>query len=56
MMLTGFAEIVMVGGGISVTVTVAVVVPAGPVAVMMYVVVCVGEIDRVPPVGTVPIP
>jgi hypothetical protein len=56
LIVTAFAEIVTVGGGISVTVAVAVVVPAGPVAVMVYFVVCMGETDRVPFVGTVPIP
>jgi hypothetical protein len=39
----------------TITVTAAVAMPAGPVAVMVYVVVCLGETDRVPLVATVPI-
>jgi hypothetical protein len=56
LIVAGFAEIVTVGGGIKVTVAAAVVVPEGPVAVMVYVAVFVGETVCVPLVATVPMP
>jgi hypothetical protein len=45
----GLAEIVTVGGGITVTVALAVaVLPTGSVDVIVYLVVCVGEIIIAP--------
>jgi hypothetical protein len=56
LIVTGFAEIITVGSGISVTVAVAVAVPECPVAVMVYVVVFMGDTACVPLVATAPTP
>ncbi len=55
-MLAGLAEMVTVGAGKTVMVTLLVAVPPAPVAVMVYVVVSVGETVVEPLVLTVPIP
>ena len=54
--VSGSAERLTLGGWITVTVTPAVAEPPGPVTVMVYVVVSVGEIETDPFTGTVPTP
>jgi hypothetical protein len=55
-MVCGLAPSVTVGGGTTVRVALALAVPPGPVAVIMKVVVCTGDMIKEPLADTVPVP